>query len=144
MIRKSTKDDLSTVLELVHELASFELEPNAVVATLDEYIKNFEDKLFDVYVAEIDGKVVGMALYYFVFSTWKGRSLYLEDFVVKEAYRSHGLGQKLFDALILEAKMQQCRDIRWQVLDWNTDAIKFYERNNTIFLKDWWNGRIIF
>ncbi len=144
MVRKGKKEDLAVVLELVHELAVFEKDAKAVVANLSEYIHNFDEKLFEVFVAEIDGKVVGMALYYYIFSTWKGKSLYLEDFVVNGEYRSHGLGQLLFDAVINEAKLHNCRDMRWQVLDWNTDAIRFYEKNNSIFLKDWWNGRIIF
>jgi GNAT superfamily N-acetyltransferase len=144
MIRKGKKEDLGEVLELVNELAVFEKETQAVVSTLDEYVKNFEEKLFDVFIAEIDGKVVGMALYYFIFSTWKGKALYLEDFVVKQEYRSHGFGQQLFDAVINEAKAHDCRDMRWQVLDWNTDAIRFYEKNSAIFMKDWWNGRITF
>jgi GNAT superfamily N-acetyltransferase len=144
MIRKGKKEDLSAVLDLVHELAIFEKEPEAVVTNLEEYIKSYEEKLIDFYVAEVEGKVAGMALYYYIFSTWKGKSLYLEDFVVKSEFRSHGLGQQLFDAVIDVAKTSGCRDMRWQVLDWNKDAIRFYEKNNCIFLKDWWNGRIIF
>jgi ribosomal protein S18 acetylase RimI-like enzyme len=144
MIRKCTIEDMPAIYELVVELAVFEKEPEAVVSNISEYEKCYTDKLIDCFVAEMDGKVVGMALYYYVFSTWKGRSLYLEDFVVKADYRSHGIGQQLFDAIVDQAKKSGCRDMRWQVLDWNEQAIKFYEKNNSTFLKNWWNGRINF
>ena len=76
------------------------------------------------------------------YSTWKGRMFYLEDFVVLEAYRRLGLGQMLFDAFLQEAKDQQCRLVKWQVLDWNEPALRFYRKNNAVIEKEWWNGKI--
>jgi GNAT superfamily N-acetyltransferase len=143
-IRKCTKADLSAMLDLVHELAEFEKESVAVVASLSEYEEQYEAKGFDAFVAEDNGVVVGMALYYTIFSTWKGKCVFLEDFVVKSSYRSAGVGQMLWDELLEETKRQGCRQLRWQVLDWNEHAVRFYERNNAVILKDWWNGRINF
>lgn len=77
-------------------------------------------------------------------STWKGKMLYLEDFVVKENVRGHGVGKLLFDALIAEAKRLDCVMMKWQVLDWNIPAIRFYEKYDTVFDKEWWNGKIYF
>ncbi len=144
MVRNCTKEDMPAILELVKELAIFEKEEHAVVANILEYEKCFDDKLMNAFVVEFEGEVVGMALYYYIFSTWKGRCLYLEDFVVKSVYRSHGFGQQLFDAVVEKAKSENCRDMRWQVLDWNEHAIRFYDKNDAIYLKDWWNGRLIF
>jgi GNAT superfamily N-acetyltransferase len=143
-IRPCQKEDIQTMLDLVIELAVFEKEPEAVTATIEEYYDQFEKGLYNAFVAEIDGKVVGMACYYFIFSTWKGKCIYLEDFVVSADYRSYGIGQKLWDAMLQKAKDEKCAQMRWQVLDWNQDAIRFYEKNNAAFLTDWWNGRLNF
>ena len=142
MIRKLEAKDLKEVLRLVKELAAFEKEPEAVVAQLDEYEQLFHKGLFDGFVAVQDEKVVGMAVYYPIFSTWKGKMLYLEDFYVESDYRNGGFGQQLFNAFIEEAKAQGCRRVKWQVLDWNTDAIRFYERNNAFIDTSWCNGTI--
>jgi GNAT superfamily N-acetyltransferase len=142
-IRKCSKEDLPAMLDLVNELAEFEKEGSAVVASLAEYEESFSKNLFDALVAVHNGEVVGMALYYPIFSTWKGKCIYLEDFVVKTSHRSAGLGQQIWDELLAEVKRQGCRQLRWQVLDWNEHAVRFYERNNAVILKDWWNGRII-
>jgi GNAT superfamily N-acetyltransferase len=141
--RYCTKEDLPGMIDLVNELAEFEKESKAVVATLDEYTTHFEAQLYNAFVAEKNGEVIGMALFYPIFSTWKGKCIYLEDFVVKAESRSEGVGQKLWDMLIAEVEKQGCRQLRWQVLDWNEHAVRFYERNNATILKDWWNGRII-
>jgi len=85
-----------------------------------------------------------MALYYMTYSTWKGRMLYLEDFVVQEAFRKAGIGQQLFDGFLQEANNKGCKLVKWQVLDWNVPAIKFYEKNKAIIEKEWWNGKILF
>jgi GNAT superfamily N-acetyltransferase len=95
-------------------------------------------------VAELNDEILGMALYYMTFSTWRGSMLYLEDFYVSENYRSAGIGQLLFDAYINEAKERGCKMVKWEVLDWNTEAIKFYERNGAVIEKQWWKGKIIF
>jgi GNAT superfamily N-acetyltransferase len=144
MVRKATSADLPAILDLVHELAIFEKEPEAVFTTLEEYTVSFEQKIFDAAVAEKEGHVVAMALWYPIFSTWKGRVLYLEDLIVKESERGAGIGQLLFDAFINEAKAQKCRMVKWQVLDWNTNAIRFYEKNHAEIDTTWYNGYIRF
>jgi ribosomal protein S18 acetylase RimI-like enzyme len=83
-----------------------------------------------------------MALYYMTYSTWKGRMLYLEDFVVSAGFRRYGVGQRLFDAYLRRAKALECRLVKWQVLDWNEPAINFYRKNNAIIETEWWNGKI--
>jgi GNAT superfamily N-acetyltransferase len=135
---------MQAIYDLVIELAIFEKEPDAVKSMPEEYIQNFNNGLIKAFVADHDGEVVGMALYYDIFSTWFGKSLYLEDFVVKSSHRNMGIGQKLWDAFIAEAKTQGCRQVKWQVLDWNTDAINFYYKNNATIEKGWWNGKVYF
>ena len=85
-----------------------------------------------------------MIFYYIAYSTWRGRMLYLEDFVVAEAHRSSGLGQRLFDTFVAVAREKDCRMVKWQVLDWNVGAIRFYERQNATIETEWHNGKIIF
>jgi GNAT superfamily N-acetyltransferase len=143
MIRKCIKADLPQMYELVKELAIFEKEPDAVLTSVAEYETAYDQGLIDAFVAELNEEIVGMSFFYPIFSTWNGRTLYLEDFVVKQSARNEGLGQKLFDAFIAEAKSQGCRQVKWQVLDWNEDAIRFYERNGASIEKNWWNGRMV-
>lgn len=143
MIRKCKKADLPQMHELVRELAIFEKEPDAVLTTVAEYEKAFDQGLIDAFVAEINDEIVGMSFFYPIFSTWNGRTLYLEDFIVKQNARNLGLGQQLFDAFLQEARNQGCRQVKWQVLDWNEDAIRFYERNGASIEKNWWNGRMV-
>lgn len=143
-IRKAKKEDLPAIHGLVRELAIYEKAEEEFVATLKEYEKDFEEGIFQSTVAEMDGQVVGMTLYYMTYSTWKGRMLYLEDFVVKASHRRYGIGQRLFDAFLEEARAQGCHMVKWQVLDWNRPALDFYEKNKAIIEKNWWNGKIIF
>ena len=91
----------------------------------------------------MEGRVVGMALYYMAYSTWRGKMLYLDDLVVSEPYRRYGIGQLLFDAVLDEGRRQGCRLLKWQVLDWNEPALRFYRKNNAIIETDWWNGKIL-
>jgi GNAT superfamily N-acetyltransferase len=135
---------LQYVHDLVRELAVYEKAEHEFIATLEDYQNDFKEGIFEVLLAEIEGEVVGMCLYYMTYSTWKGKMLYLEDFVVKQTYRQAGVGQQLFDAFIQEARAKGCRLTKWQVLDWNEPAIKFYEKNNAVIEKEWWNGKIIF
>lgn len=144
IIRSATKNDLPAIHNLVRELAIYEKEEEEFVATLETYKTDFEANWFEAVVAEMEGKIVGMALYYNTFSTWKGRMLYLEDFVVREEYRRYGLGQMLFLRVLEEAKNKGCKLMKWQVLDWNEPAVKFYEKNKAIIEKNWWNGKIFF
>lgn len=144
-IRNAEKKDIKGIYSLVRELAIFEHAEHEV--TIDEgyYDTCFEDGTFQSIVAvDTEDKVVGICIYYMTFSTWKGKMLYLEDFVVREECRGSGLGQRLFDAYIDRAKELGCTMTKWQVLDWNEGAIKFYKRNNAIIEKEWWNGKIIF
>ena len=143
-IRKATRADLNGIYQLVVELAIYEEEPNAVKSTLEDYQKAFDENLISAHVAEENGVIIGMAVYYMTFSTWRGHMLYLEDFYVTESHRSSGVGQILFDAYIIEAKSRGCKMVKWEVLDWNTKAIKFYERNGATIEKQWWDGKIIF
>lgn len=141
-IQKATAEDLKDIYNMVYELAVFEKEPEAMVATLEEYEEAFGKGLFESLVAKENGKTIGMALYCLTFSTWKGPMLYLEDFYVLPEYRSHGVGQMLFDSFVKTAKNHGVRLVKWQVLDWNERAVKFYERNNAVIEKQWWNGKI--
>lgn len=133
---------MAAVHGLVVDLAIFEKEPDAVRATLEEYLESYDRGMIDAILALDGEEIVGMAFYYPVFSSWNGRTLYLEDFIVKDSHRNQGIGQKLFDAFVEEAKRQGCRQAKWQVLDWNTEAIRFYERNGASIEKNWWNGRL--
>lgn len=127
---------------LVVELAVFEKEPDAVRASLAEYQDSYDKGIIDAILALDGEEIIGMAFYYPIFSSWNGRTLYLEDFIVKDSHRNQGIGQMLFDAFVEEAKQQGCRQAKWQVLDWNTEAIRFYERNKASIEKNWWNGRL--
>ena len=143
-IRKITANDLGSVYELVRDLAIFEKEEEQFTIGIEEYQEQYAEGLFQVLVAESGGEIIGMALYYPSFSTWKGKMMYLEDFVVKASKRNTGVGQLLFDAFLTEAKEQDCKMVRWQVLDWNETAINFYKKNKATIEGQWLTGKIIF
>lgn len=138
-IRKATKNDMPQVLELIQELATFEKEPDAVVVTVDDLIRDgfSENSLFQCFVAEVDGEIIGMALYYYRYSTWKGKTIHLEDLIVKENKRGTGAGFALYKEIIKQGKAENVRRIEWNVLDWNTPAINFYEKSGAKVLDDW-------
>ncbi|MEX2350355.1 MAG: GNAT family N-acetyltransferase [Flavobacteriaceae bacterium] len=138
-IRESKKEDMPQVLELIKELATFEREPEAVVVTVEELQKEGfgENPLFKCFVAEVEHKIVGMALVYFRFSTWKGRTIHLEDLIVNNKMRGTGIGSALYQEVLKYAKAQGVKRVEWVVLDWNEGAIKFYERSGAKILKDW-------
>ena len=144
IIRKATPDDLSAIYNLVIELAIYEKEPDAVTTTLDDYHHAFNSDLIKPLVAESNGEILGMTISYLTFSTWRGRMLYLEDFVISEKHRRKGIGDLLFDAVIQQAHDLDCRMVKWQVLDWNTPAVNFYRKKKATIEKEWWNGKIIF
>jgi GNAT superfamily N-acetyltransferase len=143
-IRRATRADCGALLELVRELAAYERAPDAVTVTL----QHFEESGFGAqpvwwaFVAELEGVIVGFALYYIRYSTWKGQRMYLEDIIVTEAARGRGIGALLMDALITEAKEKQLAGITWQVLDWNEPALNFYRKYEAHFDPEWVNVSI--
>lgn len=141
-IRRGKAEDMKAVLGLIQELADFEKEPDAVLITVEDLIRDGfgPNPLFHVFVAEVESdpkEIVGIALYYYRYSTWKGKILHLEDLVVREKMRGTGLGYALYSEIIKQAKKDQVRRIDWHVLDWNTPAIEFYEKTGAKYLKDW-------
>ena len=139
IIRKATKNDMPSVLELIQELAIFEKEPDAVVVTVDDLVRDgfSENPLFQCFVAEVDNEIIGMALFYYRFSTWKGKTIHLEDLIVKENKRGTGAGFALYKEIIKQGKAENVRRIEWNVLDWNTPAIDFYKKSGAKVLDDW-------
>jgi len=138
-VRKADKNDMPQVLELIKELAIFEKEPDVVEVTVADLEREGfgENPLFICFVAEVENEVVGAALVYFRFSTWKGRSLHLEDLIVKEASRGKGIGEALYTEVMNFATDRGLKRVAWDVLDWNTGAIRFYERSGAKIMKDW-------
>jgi GNAT superfamily N-acetyltransferase len=143
-IRRGSENDIDSIFDLIIELAEYEHGRHFVTNTKEKMIEDGfgENPLFYVYVAEFENKIVGFALYYIRYSTWKGKRLYLEDILVTEKQRKNGIGQLLFDALIEEAKKINCSGLNWQVLDWNLPAISFYEKNKATIDSQWLNGAI--
>lgn len=143
-IRKGTPSDIPSALNLVKELAAYEKAPNEVEVTIAEMTEwGFgADKQFDFYVSLLDGVIVGMALYYFKYSTWKGKCLFLEDIIVTESQRGKGLGKLLFDKVVEVSKEMKVRRMEWQVLDWNTPAIEFYKKHDAILDGEWVNCKL--
>lgn len=138
-IRNATKQDMPQVLNLIHELAIFEKEADAVDVTVNDLVQDGfgENPAFRCFVAEVNNKIEGMALVYHRFSTWKGNVLHLEDLIVSEAMRSAGIGSKLLDEVVKYGHSLGVRRISWEVLDWNEPAIKFYEKNGANVMRDW-------
>jgi GNAT superfamily N-acetyltransferase len=143
-LRIAKKDDCPRLLDLVHELALFERAPQEVTVTLEE----FEDAGFGnhpvwkAFVVEAENLIVGFALYYVRYSTWKGCRMYLEDLIVTESWRSKGVGRMLFDRLIQEARELGFNGMTWQVLDWNEPAINFYKKYEAAIEAGWLNGSL--
>ena len=139
---------MQAVLNLIQELAIFEKEPDAVVITVDDLVRDgFSEKpLFNCFVAEVENhssdseqakQIIGIALYYYRYSTWKGKTIHLEDLIVKEDQRGTGAGFALYSEIIAQGKRDNVRRIEWNVLDWNTPAIDFYNRTGAKLLDDW-------
>lgn len=139
MIRKATEKDMPFVLELIQELATFEKEPDAVVVTVADLVRDgfSEHPLFHCYVAEKENTIIGMALFYYRYSTWKGKTIHLEDLIVKADQRGSGAGFALYKEIIKQGKKDKVRRIEWNVLDWNTPAIDFYKKSGAKVLDDW-------
>jgi len=138
-IRKGNPEDMESVLGLIQELAIFEKEPDAVVLTVDDLVRDgFGEKpLFQVFVAEVENEIVGIALYYYRYSTWKGKTIHLEDLIVKDKMRGTGLGSALYAEIMKQGKRDNVRRIEWNVLDWNTPAVNFYKNSGARILEDW-------
>jgi len=140
LVRESIPKDMPQVLDLIKDLAVFEKEANAVEVTVETLINEGfgKDPLFTCFVAEVENKIVGMALVYYRFSTWKGRTIHLEDLIVKEKMRGTGIGKELYSKVITYAYEKKVKRIEWAVLDWNVGAIKFYERSGAKVMKNWY------
>lgn len=145
VIRRAVKEDCEEMLALVQELADYEKAPNEVTVPFDHFVESgFGDRpVWWAFVAEAteDGvkKLVGIALYYIRYSTWKGQRLFLEDIVVTQSWRGKGIGKQLFDTIVAEAKEKKFKGMMWQVLDWNEPAIHFYKKYGAAFDGEWIN-----
>lgn len=158
IIRKVRKKDLPSVLALIRELAAYEKAPKEVKVTVKELERDGfgKDKLYSCFVAtsppaplprergERENKIVGMALFYIKYSTWKGKCIYLDDIIVTQSMRGKGIGKKLFAEVIAVAKKMKARKLEWQVLNWNEPAISFYKKYSTVFDNEWINCKLIF
>jgi GNAT superfamily N-acetyltransferase len=140
-VRKAVKRDVPEILRLIKELAEYEKAPQEVKVTLEELENDGfgPNAVYSAFVAEAAGKIVGMALYYVKYSTWKGKCIYLDDIVVNQEYRRHGIGAKLFEEVVKVCKAMGARKMDWQVLDWNEPAIEFYKKYDTVFSNEWVN-----
>ena len=139
VIRKGTKEDMPAVLDLIKQLALFEKEPDAVVISAQDLVRDGfgETPMFSTFVAEVENEIIGAALFYFRYSTWKGKTIHLEDLIVTENKRGTGAGFALYSEVIKEGKRQNVRRIEWNVLDWNEPAIRFYEKSGAKVFDDW-------
>jgi GNAT superfamily N-acetyltransferase len=143
-VRKGTKDDLPFALSLIKELALYEKAPQEVTVTLEELTADGfgANSIYGLFVAEKENAIVGIALFYEKYSTWKGRSLFLEDIIVTENERGNGIGHALFQAVIRVAKERNSARMEWQVLDWNEPAINFYKKYKANLDSEWLNGKL--
>lgn len=146
-IRRARVEDCERLMELIHELAIYEKAPDEVTVSMEHFIESGFGKqpVWWAFVAEENGLVIGFAMYYIRYSTWKGQRMYLEDLVVTESMRGKGVGKLLFDALLEEAKAKNYSGIAWQVLEWNAPAINFYKKYDAVkFDPEWTNCMINF
>ncbi len=143
-IRKGKKKDLPFILELIKELAEYENSLQEVSITLKQLEDDgFENRPFYSFlVAEKNNEIIGMSFYFIRYSTWKGKFLFLEDFIVKKECRRTGVGKALFNATIKVCQKLKVEGMCWQVLDWNTPAIEFYKKYNSQISDDWLNGKL--
>jgi len=144
IIRKGEKPDLKAILTLIQELAVYEKAGNEVVVTVEQLEQDGfgESKVFDFLVAERMGEIVGMALYYTKYSTWKGKCIFLEDIIVNEMHRGKGIGAELMKQLIKIAAEKNAGRLEWQVLEWNEPAIQFYKKLNAVLDPEWVNCKL--
>jgi len=139
ILREAKKTDMESVLFLIKELATFEKETNAVEVTEKDLIRDgFGDRpAFKVFVAEEANEIIGMALFYERYSTWKGRSIHLEDLIVRHEHRNKGIGKALYTKVLSYAYDQKLKRVSWEVLDWNKVAIDFYKGTGANILDGW-------
>lgn len=145
-IRIGRKEDIPGTLALIKELAKYERAENEVEVTESELLNDGfgSSPAYGLFVASRNDEIIGIALYYHKYSTWKGRCIFLEDLVVKEAERQHGIGKLLFDEVVRVAKESHARRLEWQVLDWNEPAIKFYQKLGATLDPEWLNGKLVY
>lgn len=138
-IRKANQTDMNSVLKLIKELAAFENEPDAVEITVEDLISDGfgEHPAFQVFLGELDNEIVGLALFYPRYSTWKGNAIHLEDLIVQEKHRGKGVGKALYTAVLKYAHDLGVKRVAWEVLDWNKPAIDFYENTGAAILEGW-------
>ena len=143
-IRKAVPEDCPRLMELIKELAEYEKAPQDVTVTMEHFKASgfAANPVWRAFVAEEKGVILGFALYYIRYSTWKGQAMYLEDIIVTEKARGRGIGRLLFDQLIKEAREKKFNRIIWQVLEWNEPAINFYRKYNADFDGEWLNASI--
>ena len=141
IIREGVKDDLPTVLGLINELAVYEKAGKEVINTVEQMeIDGFgPNKIFYFLVAEIENEIIGIALYYFKYSTWKGKCIYLDDIIITESQRRKGIGSLLLDELIVIAENTNAMTLEWQVLEWNVSAIDYYKKYDVLLDSEWIN-----
>ena len=138
-LRLAEKTDMKSVLDLITELAVFEREPDAVEITVDDLIRDgfSNSPKFRVYVAEQENTIIGIALFYERFSTWKGRTLHLEDLIVTKSKQKIGAGKALYTAVLKYAYDHNFNRVAWEVIDWNSNAIDFYKSTGATYLNNW-------
>lgn len=141
IIREGSKQDLGRVFELIKELAEYERAPHEVTNTIERLEEDGfgTHPVYGFFVAETDGRIIGISLYYWRYSTWKGKRLYLEDIIVTASERGKGAGQQLFNRTMAKALEENCTGMMWQVLDWNEPAINFYRKYGTKLDGEWVN-----
>ncbi len=139
LIRKGLKEDMESVYKLIHELAVYENEPEAVKISVDDLMNDGFKELpeFEVFVAEVNTEIVGMALYYKRYSTWEGKSLHLEDLIVNQEFRGKGIGKALYVELMKVAYNNDIKRVEWEVIDWNKPAIDFYLSTGATMIENW-------
>ena len=146
IIRPAKRDDIGSIHRLIKELAEFEKEAHSMILSKEELEEDGfgQNPLYKAHVALVNDEIAGFTLHYMRYSTWKGKSVYLEDFLVNEKFRGQGIGKALFDNLVSICKDLGVRQMNWQVLDWNQTAIDFYDRYETIYEDNWLNAKIDF
>lgn len=138
-VRLGEEKDMQSVFNLITELAIFEKEPEAVEITVEDLVRDgFSDKpKFKVFVAEQENNIIGIALFYERFSTWKGRAIHLEDLIVTKSKQKIGAGKALYSAVLKYAHDNNFNRVAWEVIDWNSNAIDFYKSTGATYLNDW-------